>query len=100
MKARGEAVEFGESGGEASAVGVGKAALGLMESESFREDAKEAAMAGIEALPEAALFAAIAAKPVFGRGGGAAGCWLGGRRNGVEGAADHGVGKWKRENGN
>lgn len=56
-------------------------------------------MAGIEALPEAALFAAIAAKPVLRGGSGAAGFWFGGRRSGVECAANHGVGKWKKENG-
>jgi hypothetical protein len=69
-----EAVEIGQSGGEASAIRIGKAAVILLKGESFGEEAKEAAIARVEALPEATFFGAILAEPFFAGGGGAAGC--------------------------
>jgi len=84
-----ELFELGEHGREARTILIGQAALRLMESKSFGKQAQEFAMARVEALPEAPLFAAIVAEPLFARRRRSAGSWFRVRLRGMECAANH-----------
>jgi hypothetical protein len=84
-----EAIEFAKIGSKTCAFCIGQTALGLMECESFGEDAQEFAMAWIEALPETALFAAVVAEPFFARGRRSAGTRLRMWLCGIECSANH-----------